>query len=70
MRAATKQWLFLILLAATLAVLVALALWQMAKARREAPSTQNRPIAANGLEESGATHPSVHTVFFKPRSGA
>jgi len=38
MRAATKQWLFLILLAATLAVLVALALWQMGKARREAPA--------------------------------
>jgi cytochrome oxidase assembly protein ShyY1 len=41
-RAATKHWLFLILLAATLAVLVALVLWQMAKARREAPSRQEQ----------------------------
>jgi len=47
MRAATKQWLFLILLAATLAVLVALALWQMAKARHEAPARQDRPRPAN-----------------------
>jgi len=47
MRAAAKQWLFLILLAATLAVLVALVFWQMAKARREAPSRQDRPRPAN-----------------------
>jgi cytochrome oxidase assembly protein ShyY1 len=45
-RAATKQWLFLILLAATLAVLIALALWQMAKARREAPARPERSRAA------------------------
>jgi len=70
MRTATKQGLFLILLAATLAVLVALALWQMAKARREAPTRPDRLRPANGLEESDATHPSVHIVFFKPRSGA
>jgi len=46
MRAATKHWLFLILLAATLAVLVALALWQMGKARREVSSRPDRPSAA------------------------
>ena len=70
MRAATKQWLLIVFLAASLAAMVALALWQMAKARREAPSRPDRPNAAPGLEESGATHPSVHIVFFKPRSGA
>ena len=70
MRDATKQWLLIVFLAASLAAMVALALWQMAKARREAPARQNRPRPANGLEESGATHPSVHIVFFKPRSGA
>jgi len=37
-RAATKQWLLIVFLAASLAAMVALALWQMAKARREAPA--------------------------------
>ena len=46
MRDATKHWLFLILLAVTLAVLIALALWQMAKARREAPARPERPLPA------------------------
>ncbi len=35
MKPATKHWLFLILLAVTLAALIAFALWQMEKARRE-----------------------------------
>ena len=47
MRAATKQWLLIVFLAASLAAMVALALWQMAKARREAPARQNRPRPAN-----------------------
>jgi len=37
MRPATKQWLFLIFLVISLAILIAIALWQMAKARRAAP---------------------------------
>jgi len=69
-RDATKQWLLIVFLAASLAAMVALVLWQMAKARREAPSRQDPSRPANGLEESGATHPSVHIVFFKPRGGA
>jgi cytochrome oxidase assembly protein ShyY1 len=35
MKPATKHWLFLVLLAVTLAALIAFALWQMEKARRE-----------------------------------
>lgn len=35
MRPATKQWLFLILLVASLAALIAIALWQMKTARRK-----------------------------------
>lgn len=41
MRAATKQWLLIVFLAASLAAMVALVFWQMAKARREAPSRQD-----------------------------
>jgi len=70
MRDTTKHWLLIFFLAASLAILVALALWQMAKARREAPARPEPSRPANGLEESGATHPSVYVVFFKPRSGA
>ena len=35
MKPATKHWLFLVLLAVTLAALIAFALWQMEKARCE-----------------------------------
>jgi hypothetical protein len=70
MREDTKQVLFLLALVLSLAALVAAVSWRLAEARREADATQNRPSAANGLEESSATHPSVHIVFFKPRSGA
>jgi flagellar basal body-associated protein FliL len=66
---ATKQWLLIVFLAASLAAMVALVLWQMAKAQREAPARPEQSHPAPGLEESGATHPSVHIVFFKPRSG-
>ena len=45
-RDATKQWMLLILLVVTLAFVVALALWQMAKARREAPARPDPSRAA------------------------
>jgi cytochrome oxidase assembly protein ShyY1 len=44
MRLAAKHWLFFALLLASLAVMAALALWQMVKARREAVLRQ--PSAA------------------------
>jgi hypothetical protein len=45
-RDATKQWLLIVFLAASLAAMVALALWQMAKARREAPARPDPSRAA------------------------
>ncbi|MBE3070120.1 MAG: hypothetical protein IMZ66_07770 [Planctomycetes bacterium] len=47
MRPATKQWLFLAFLAVSLAAMVALAAWHIARARREAPE-RNRPAAPAG----------------------
>jgi len=45
MRPATKHWLFFIFLIVSLAILVALAAWQMAKARRAASGAdQDEPL--------------------------
>jgi len=42
MRPATKQWVLIVFLAASLAVMVALVFWQMAKARRAADARPDR----------------------------
>ena len=66
-RDATKQWMLLILLVVTLAFVVALALWQMAKARREAPSRPDRshpaPVSRTPPREEIARSPR------RPRGG-
>ena len=49
MKPATKHWLFLILLAVTLAGLVALVLWQIDKARRERGTTKYEIRMTNAL---------------------
>jgi hypothetical protein len=54
MRPATKHWLFLIFLVASLAILATIALWQMDKARREGPP---RPAAPLPAEPHGTTQP-------------
>ena len=40
MRSATKHWVFFIFLIVSLAILIALAAWQMVKARREASGAE------------------------------
>jgi hypothetical protein len=48
MRPATKHWLFLIFLVVSLAILVAVAFRQMARARRDAPGRSPPAARAGG----------------------
>jgi len=54
MRQATKQWLFLLFLVLSLLAMIALALRQMAKARREAARFAGLPIYRDGPRLSAA----------------